>query len=1094
MNQYRNNFLCLLFLSVVLILPAGAETTGTLSGTVFNSAAAPMPGAAVTVTPVAGGASQRVLTSSDGTFTIVGLPPGTYRVDVEAGGYKRSSIQNVEMAAGSPAQIKIDLQQGDTRETVEVQGSAVLIQPDNAEVAKALDIRTLTTLPLYDRNHQELVQLLPGVTPPQTTDSVLVDPQRNRIWETNGLPNTANHRTLDGLENEEPFQGASVYVSPLESIHQVDLATSNYNARLGRGAGTILNPVTRTGTNDLHGSLFELHSNSAMSARNYFDPKGAPQAGFRMNQFGLQLGGPIRRDSTFFLLSYEGDMDRRQIATLTTVPTADFRTGNFSGVTGLTLFNPATGTSAGANRLAFPGATIPASQISPIARSINGLLPLPNQPGFENNLLANVPLRNDGHRGDIRLDHKAGEGTNLFLRWSYANYNDEQASPLGVLGGGVGHLQNHNAMIGGTHTFSPALIADLRFGYTRWANKLSSGLDPSITAAGLGFTDPSASQFAGSPGVPLINVAGMQAIGTPTGFPQLNIDNTLNLANGWNWMTGRHNVHLGFDVWGIRNDGFQNWAYGPTGGFFFGPGATASRAGTSTEAFANSYAAFLLGAPTQSGRNLPTLNPSYTQMQGSVWLADSWKVTSKLALDIGARWDVFSPVAPRRNEGVSIYNPATNQLVPTNTGGISNTGILSTNWKNVAPRFGFAYRPMDRTVVRGGYAITFFNGPLNFYEAAYLSDQAVGTGVASGFGTVAGPGSGAGAFGTLPVVNPVSGATGALTAPNSTAYFIRDNLRTPYVQQFNFLLEQDVGRYGLVGTIGYVGNLGRELLYSRDINAALPGTGVAGLPLNVVPFNRTASTVELASGLTSNYNSLQATLTKRFGQGLSFTMAYTYSKALDYGSGGLNLLQNNLDIRSNYGPADWDRTHMFTLSHVWRLPFGAESSFLNEGAIGRILGPWQLDGVFRWVSGTPFTLTADPTLCNCPGNTPRADTVVTGIGTGFVPFPTFFGFIPVPVPTLNFGIQQPATGTFGNLGRNSFRGDGFANYDLSLFRTFVVHEQTKLEFRAEAYNIANTPHFANPVSSMNSASFGQSLRTLPYAPERRLQLGARILW
>src|SRR5439155_19214537 len=216
-------------------------------------------------------------------------------------------------------------------------------------------------------------------------------------------------------------------------------------------------------------------------------------------------------------------------------------------------------------------------------------------------------------------------------------------------------------------------------------------------------------------------------------------------------------------------------------------------------------------------------------------------------------------------------------------------------------------------------------------------------------------------------------------------------------------------------------------------------------------------TIERTTGLTSNYNSLQATLTKRFGQNLSFTMAYTWSKALDYGAGWQTPLLNNLDVWSNYGPADWDRTHMFTLSHVWRLPIGAESGILHEGIIGKILGPWQLDGMFRWVSGTPFTVTADPTLCNCPGNTPTASTVVTGVNTSLVPFPTFFGFLPVPVQSLNFAFTQPGPGSFGSLGRNSIRGEGFANYDLSLFRSFVVHEQTKLELRWQAFNIANTP-------------------------------------
>jgi hypothetical protein len=449
-------------------------------------------------------------------------------------------------------------------------------------------------------------------------------------------------------------------------------------------------------------------------------------------------------------------------------------------------------------------------------------------------------------------------------------------------------------------------------------------------------------------------------------------------------------------------------------------------------------------------------------------------------LDIGARWEVFSPLVSRYSNGEFTFDPATNQLTAANGGGF--IGNAQTNWNNIAPRIGFAFRPMDRTVIRGGYGINFFQGPLNFYASSLLSNVGVATG---GFGTGFAR---AGAFNQLPSVT----ATGAM-APNAALSFSPTNMKTPYVQNFDFLIQHDVGKYGLIASIGYVGNLGRELPYSLEANSAAAGAGVLGQPFNTAQFGRTASTIERLTGLTSNYNSLQANLTKRFSQSLSFTMAYTYSRALDYG-GGLNPLLNNLNVRSNYGPADWDRTHMFSLSHVWRLPIGADSNFLHEGVLGRILGPWQIDGVFTWVSGTPFTLTADPTLCNCPGNTPTASTIVTGTSTRFVPVPTFFGFLPIPYQSLDFAYTQPAANSFGNLGRNSVRGPGFANYNVSLFRSFVIYEQARLEFRAEAYNLTNSAHFANPIANVSSANFGQSIATLPYDPERRLQVAVRILF
>src|SRR5260370_5546817 len=219
-----------------------------------------------------------------------------------------------------------------------------------------------------------------------------------------------------------------------------------------------------------------------------------------------------------------------------------------------------------------------------------------------------------------------------------------------------------------------------------------------------------------------------------------------------------------------------------------------------------------------------------------------------------------------------------------------------------------------------------------------------------------------------------------------------------------------------------------------------------------------------------------------------------YRRCRFSGACGTNPMLNKLNVRAIYGPADWDRTHMLSMSHVWRLPIGADSNFLHEGVIGRVLGPWQIDGIFSWVSGTPFTLTADPTLCNCPGNTPTASTVVTGTSTSFIPAPAFFGFLPVPYQSLNFAYTQPPAGSFGNAGRNSVRGPAFAHYNVSLFRSFVFYEQSRIEFRAEAYNLTNSPHFANPIGNVSSANFGQSTNTLSFAPERRLQLALRILF
>jgi Bacterial Ig-like domain (group 1). len=627
----------LFFIPLVLSIGLWAQTTGTLSGTVNNAEGAPVANAAVTVTPAGGGAPQKVTTGNDGKFAITSLTPGAYTVTVEYAGYKRTSVQNIDLAGTRPGDIRVELQHGNTQETVELPARAILMQTDSGETSTALDIRTVSETPLFDRNHQQLVNLASGVTPPYTSVSPVLDPQQSRLWETNGLSSAANRRTLDGLENGEPFNGTAVYVTPLEAIQQVDILTSNYDAQSGRAAGTIFNPLTRTGTNGLHGSVFEFNANSAMAARNFFDPKGYPQAHFNINQTGASLGGPIKRDNAFFLMDFESSLNRSQMPTITTVPTADFRNGNFSGVQGLNLYNPASGLPTGMNRSLFTNNMIPANQISPVARAILPFIPLPNSSGFENNLAVNVPLRNDGYRGDIRLDHKIRE-TNIFARGSYSDYSTEQGSALGALGGSNGHLQSMNAMVGTTTNMSPSLTMDLRLGYTRYADKLNNALN-TLSPAAFGFSDPNSALFRnsgfGNLGLPNIQINGMQSFGSVAGYPQYNTDNNWNLVNGWNKLIGRNNIHFGFDVYYIRSNGFQNFAAGPEGAFLFGPGATASPTGTGlgpNGSYANSFAAFLLGAPTESGRNLPAFTPAFSAWQGSAYLADTVKVSSRLAL------------------------------------------------------------------------------------------------------------------------------------------------------------------------------------------------------------------------------------------------------------------------------------------------------------------------------------------------------------------------------------------------------------------------------------------------------------------------------
>ncbi len=449
---------------------------------------------------------------------------------------------------------------------------------------------------------------------------------------------------------------------------------------------------------------------------------------------------------------------------------------------------------------------------------------------------------------------------------------------------------------------------------------------------------------------------------------------------------------------------------------------------------------------------------------------------SHLSLDLGLRYDFFWPLEPRSNaSSYDIYQPATNTLVPLGVNGISRTANVSSNNLNFAPRVGLAYRVNDRTVIRTGYGLTFWNPELPFFSNSLIpTNSGLQTGTISGYGI-------GGTFGTLPTT------TAGATAPNQVYYVTPTHVRTPYVQFYNFDIQQDV-THGILFDIAYVGNLGRELPYTQDLNAALPGTGKAGQAFSAL--GETAAVYERGTGYNSNYNSLQVDITKRFSQGIAFTIAYTRSKSLDYGAGLTPFLNNN-NPAANYGPSNFDRPNVFTLTHNWRLPFGTGTQFLGHGVLGHILGPWEVDGIFRYGSGLPFTPTASASQCMCPGNTATANVTQ---GPGFVAFyPSFFGYLS-PYYFTSYSLTQPAPGTFGNIGRNSLRGPDFWNYDVALSRSFVIKEGFRIELRGEGYNIANSVHFGAPVANINSPLFGESTSTAPGLDARVFQLALKLVF
>ena len=1064
--------------------------TATLTGEVRDSSGAPVAGAAITATQASTGASRSTTSTANGVYNLAYLNPGAYRVDVEVKGFKKFSQENINLDVSTVARVDAVLTPGDVNETVEVTAAPPALQTDSAEVARNFEAQTVRELPVANRNFQTLAGLVAGVTPPVQSFTSTEDPQGTVFFNANGQGNSANNTLVDGVDNTNPTLGLSIYLPNPEVVQEVHITTSNYSAEFGRVAGAVVNVVTRSGTNQFHGSLWEFNRVAALAARDFFDTNGVPKPGLTRNEFGGAVGGPIIRDKTFFFFGYQGRYIRQSTTSTSTVPLPAFYNGDFSSVPGLTLYDPRTGNADGTGRQVIAGNKLNPGDINPIAQKLNGYIPRPNLPGILNNYVANTPYPYDGNSYDARIDHNFTQQTKISAKMATSHYSDSQG---GVLGNAVSDSDSAKdytitGIVNFTHGFSPTLLTELRLGYNRYRTNVNGVDTKTITNQSLGIANPNPDAISQN-GFANIDINGMPELGnTQFYYPLVNTDNLFEVVDTWSKLLRSHTLKWGAEVHRNRMDRFQPQGLnlGPRGLFDFNPGTTELNGGSAGlgpyGSFVNSFASYLLGATDQTSRTYQTVTPTNRQTQVAGFLQDTFQATSKLTLDLGVRYDFYTQIVPRYKGGASNYDPGSNTLLVAGYGNVDlATGVNAQSI--VQPRFGFAYRMNDKSVIRGGYAISGWTGRFGFTGGTLSTQFPVIYNVQVGHtndyvvdGT----------FNSLPPVPFASiPSNGRINpAPDQAFFVIPFHNPLPYVENYNLTYQRQIGS-GLTFDAGYVGNVGRQLPFNRELNAASPGTGTAGLPL-LVAFGRTASTSERANGVNSNYNALQANLSKRFSQGLSLTVAYAYSKSLDVGSNQASFT-DNLDFNRQYGPSDFDQTHLLTISHLYELPFGRNKPFLNSGGIAAaILSGWQMNGIYRYATGTPFTAFSDATPCNCPGNGNFADAIepVKTLG-GIGPNQPWF-------TTASFAIPGP--NRFGNAGRNSIRGPHLSNYDFSLFRTFAVTERIKLELRGEFYNLTNTPHFNNPNGTVSSGagSFGIITSTLNGYGNRQVQTALRL--
>jgi len=1057
----------LIGLIALLVTAAASEAQvlyGTLVGRVEDQSGAVLPGAKVTVVNKETGLQRETTADTDGAFAFRDLQAGIYELRIVQPGFKSYISAGVSVALNNVSREDVRMEVGATAESVTVSAAAPALQTDRADVSTQLDEAQVTNLPLTSgRNFQQLYKIIPGASPPVELHSDAGNPQRALGTNFNGVSYSNNNTRLDGATVSYPWLPHIVaYVPPADAVEAVNVVTSSFNAEQGMAGGAAVNVQIKSGTNEFHGTAHWFHTNSALRARNFFFvgdqlPKNI------LNQFGGTFGGPIVKNKLFFFGSWERTVRRQNASAFRTVPDAALRAGNFAG-TGAVIYDPATGNPDGSGRQPFPNNRIPESRLDPIALQMVRLIPDPNLTTFPSNYFASGTYRFNRDNLDFKVNYIPAARATLFARYSISPSNIFDPPSLNEAGGdalaggqpGTAPGRVQSAAVGGTYTFTPRVLFDGNVGFTRQrlgAENVDIDQNYGLDVLGIpGTNGPDRLQG----GYPRFTISGFSSIGNPNvSNPFLFRDNQYVAAGNVSWLRGAHGLRFGGEYTYYTINHFQpQAAFGPRGGFNFTGGLTALRGGTAPTLY-NAWADFLLGLPQGLGKDLQYINPAAVRMPSFGFYArDSWEVNRRLTLDFGFRYEYY-PFATRDHRGGERYDPTIDKVLVGGLGDVPEDTGVDVGAGQFVPRLGFAYRVTEKTVVRAAYGISVdpnsFRNMRDAYPATISSQftgassfQAAGT-LRTGIPAVALPDLSQGII-NLPV------AVGTQTFP--------EVFNRGYIQSFHLTVQQEIGA-GFTAQAAYVGSRAIRQTANVNINAAGPGGGNAGRALS--RYGRIANINMLMPFNTATYDSLQTQLTRRFIAGSLFGLSYTFSKAIGYADNSDSGLTWNWQPMwdRNRSLANFDRTHNLQIYGVYELPFGQGKRWATDGWAARIAGGWQLNGVFSRTSGTPFTVLSSGTSVNAPGSTQTADQVkpeveiLGNVGRGESYFDPY-------------AFAAVTDVRFGNVGRNTLRGPGLTNLDVSLFRDFRITERWKIQFRAEAFNLTNTPAFNNPGATVSA--------------------------
>lgn len=1046
----------------------GQVLYGSLVGNITDPSGASVAGVRVSATNADTGLAREATSTDRGAFSILDLPAGHYNVTIASSAFAAYTQRGLDVSSNGVVRIVVQLELAGTAEKVTVGASGPLLQTDRSDVRTEINSKQFENLPVPGgRNYQALFKLIPGFAPPRPQNSLVSNAQEDLVAEVNGTTKSTNNTKIDGAGNTHIWLPQhSAYVPPLESIETVNVVTNSMDAEQGQAGGAAVNVIIKSGTNEYHGVGFEYHTNSSLKARNVFYI--APRLPKNIqNQYGGTFGGPIVKNKLFFFESDEQTSRRTNVSRLVTVASAAQRAGDFSGL-GTTIYDPLTGNANGTGRIPFPNNVIPLERQSRVAQQLNAWLPNPTSANANSNFLSAGNSTLDRNSSDTKVNWNQSDKFTMFGRFSILNFTTFSPTPFDKASGGAidssqqagpGQGRVISTSIGGTYILSPTLLLDGTTAYARIAPgtyPIQYGQNVGLDTLKIPGTN-GPTKFAS--GIPEFQVTGYETLGNPgSATPYFWHDNEYLSNFNVTWNMGAHNVRFGFDL--SRQDMNHLTAEqgaGPRGTFQFTGGVTSLNGGPTPNQF-NAYAAFLLGLPSTVGKTVPVESPVTTRAWNEgFYIRDQWQATRNLTITAGLRYELY-PMPTRDHRGLENYDIAQNKVLIGGIGSVPMDVGVSTSHLLLAPRVGFAYRPTPKVVVRAGYGIN--TDPYSLarpFRTNYpvLVDQNF---VApNSFSFVSRT-----EDGIAPVAVPSLG-NGIISIPGTvSAKRLDPNFRRGYVETFNFTVQREFGG-GFSGQMAYVGTRGIRQQVSQELNWAPIGTGNTGRVLNQ-QFGRVASTLLQAPFRTANYNSFQTHITRRFANGFHAQASYTFSKAIAYNDEADSTLAFNIPnaLGRNRSVTGYDRTHNVQAGFIAESPFGTDKRWGHQGISKLALGGWQLNGLFSAYSGTPFTVTASNASLNAPTETQTADQVLSNVrilgGTG--PGQSYFdpaAFAPV------------TTARYGTSGLNILRGPGVLNMDLGLFREFVVTERLRVQFRAEAFNVGNTPHFNNPGTNISNA-------------------------